>query len=78
MRQPAEEQQALGKMSPLQRELMSELIFAMSSDQTASPFRIINQALDFYWPSPRHSNPDKSTIVSALKNFNKHKGHYGK
>jgi hypothetical protein len=65
-------QEKYNKLSPLQKELIDELIHAMSFDSSSSPFRVINDAMDLYWPtSKRGKEMDRATITSALQAYNK-------
>ena len=64
--------QTFNKLTALQKDLINELVYAMSFDPSSSPFRVINDAMELYWPSSKRGKEmDKSTIKDALKQYNK-------
>ena len=65
-------QETFNKLTALQRDLINELVHAMSFDPSSSPFRVINDAMELYWPtSQRGKEMDRRTIKDALKQYNK-------
>jgi DNA-binding XRE family transcriptional regulator len=62
------EQQALAKLTEVQRETIYELIIAMSKHPSISIFRAIEDALHLQCP---YVKKDKTTILDSLRYYNK-------
>jgi hypothetical protein len=67
---PEDIQQAWAQLTPLQQELLQELIITMGKETNCSPYRAINTALDFMWPTRNQRDVCMSNLLQALKVFN--------
>ena len=61
------------RLSDAQRALIEELIITMTKEPNCSPYRAINTALDFMWPSRKQRDVNLYDILKALSIYNERK-----
>lgn len=61
------------KLSRSQQEVIEETIIAMTKEPNCSPYRAMNTALDYAWPTRNQREINMKDILRALKRFNKHR-----
>ena len=67
---PENIQIAWNNLTPLQQDVLQELIITMGKETNCSPYRAINTALDFHWSTRNQKEVCLGNILNALKSFN--------
>lgn len=65
--------EAWDKLSEVQRELLEEVIIAMTKEPNCSPYRAMNTALDYTWPTRNQREINMKDILRCLKRFNRNR-----